>query len=689
MRFYCPLLLAGLALAVPQTSCTTAEKTQIRTGAAKVISREHPRLLGSKHDLQSLAQRRPEAYQRVVEAARSMEPSDPSVMDDHMKMVSMALVSAIEEDSELGRLAVKRALAYIEAPIRIGHENFGHDLARCAIVYDLCWPSWSDEERSAFHDYMNRTVDANVNSETHVFHNAWYGYKHWGIGLACYATWYENPRAAEILAETERDYLQRAAPALALAGDGGGFAEGYYINYWLYEWLFFCEVARIVEGRDYYASVPRFYSQRAVAGMFESYPWLGERNSRRPIPMGDSGGQRLRRERDKALSARRILVNRFREDPSHQAVHSFNETTPESSTPGNAYKDFLWRDESVRKGDLASFRLSHVSQGPGYIYARSSWENDATHFFFKCGDRFTAHQHLDNGHFLISKHQELAGDGGQYYYFGGRHDTNYLLRTIAHNTVLVLDPEESWQNIRAYQGPFGNDGGQHHNWPHHNGAVADADAWEKGRELYDIADILSFEDKGDYLYLAGDLTRSYSKKKLDSFTRQIVYLRPGTFVIFDRVLSTDTSFLKTWQLHAVKPVEEVGEFLRTTNDEGGQLFLQALLPRGSKITLNTGEELYSYDGEDYAPEEIRGPAPECRISISPSSQAQEDFFLNVLTTTDSRIDRPVPALCEESDEAITVKIGEASIQFKKVRPGGRIEIKGTRRELAEQILEGS
>ena len=32
-------------------------------------------------------------------------------------------------------------------------------------------------------------------------------------------------------------------------------------------------------------------------------------------------------------------------------------------------------------------------------------------------------------------------------------------------------------------------------------------------------------------------TRAYSPKKLDCFTRQIVFARPGTFVIFDRVVS--------------------------------------------------------------------------------------------------------------------------------------------------------
>ena len=268
------LLILQIILTLVLVGCTQQPPAQPRPGATKVISREHPRLLGSKEHLQQLARERPEAYARVVDVARNLESSEETVLDEHMKMVSLALVSAIEGDRELGRQAIERAKRYIEAPVRVGHETFGHDLARCAIVYDLCWPYWTEQERLAFHDYLNRTVDANTGSETHVFHNAWYGYKHWGYGLACYATWYENRRAEGILAETERDYRERAAPALVLSGSGGGFAEGYYINYWLYEWLFFCEVAEIVEGRDYYAAAPEFYRQRAVAGMFESYPWL-------------------------------------------------------------------------------------------------------------------------------------------------------------------------------------------------------------------------------------------------------------------------------------------------------------------------------------------------------------------------------------------------------------------------------
>lgn len=642
------------------------------------VPREHPRLLGSRRRLQSLAKERAEAYQRVVNVARQADA------DDHSKMISMALVCAIEQDEEIGASAVQMAMKYIRGPIKKGHVTFGQDLALCAIVYDLCHECWTPEQRKMFHEYMNKTVDANVDSETHVFHNAWYGYKNWGIGLACYATYYENERAAEILKDLEQDWQSRAAPALILAGAGGGWAEGYYINYWLYEWLFFCEVARFCQGIDYYAQAPEFFAQRAVAGMFEAYPGIGIYSSRRPIPMGDGGGRVFGGDRDKALSARRILVNHYPNDPAHQAVHTFNETTPRSSVGVYAYKDLLWRDATVVKGDLKNFKLSHISAGPGYVYARSSWDEDATYFFFKCGDRFTAHQHLDVGHFLIYKYAELLGDAGHYDAFGSSHDVNFHLRTIAHNTMLVYDPCETWQGIRAGS-VSGNDGGQAHAWPHHNGAVADPAQWTKQRGLYDIGEILAFEDRGGYVYVAADCTRAYSPKKLAYFTRQVVFLRPGTFVVFDRVSARDPALKKTSLLQAMKPpTRDAGRFV-VANDKG-RLFIQILLPANPQVRLATGAELYSYGGRSYPPQRDTGPAPECRIEISPPEQNTVDYFLTVLTATDAAAEAPLRAAAKLDAGSVTVTIGDAKITFEKSQPAGYIEIKDQRTPFADKVI---
>jgi hypothetical protein len=680
MRFAKALLAAVLFLSATLAAAESFD------AARRPVSKEHPRLFGSRQSLQQLAHERSESYGRVASVARRQDA------DPHVKIISLGLVSVVEDDSVLGRQAVEMALKTVRGPIRVGHETFGHDLARCAVAYDLCHANWTAEERAEFHRYVNATVDANVKSETHVFHNAWYGYKNWGIGLACYAGYYENPRAESILRELEKDYLDRAAPALELAGAGGGWAEGYYVNYWLYEWLFFCEAARICEGVDYYAAAPSFYRNRAVASMFETYPGIGVYNSRRPIPMGDGGGRTFGGDRDKALSARRMLVNRFRDDPAHQAVHAFNETTPRSAVGVNAYKDFLWRDTTVTEGDLEGFQLSykdflwrdttvtegdlegfqlsHHSPGPGYVSARSSWDEDATYFFFKCGDRFTAHQHLDLGTFLIYRGEELAGDGGHYDEFGSEHDVNYHLRTIAHNTILVDDPEETWPAIRAGK-VTGNDGGQHHDWPHHNGAVGDPQQWQRERSLYDIGNITAFADHGKHVYIAADCTKAYRASKLESFVRQIIYMRPGTFVILDRVVSTKPDYRKTWLLQAMKQPEPMGKQLVVTNG-AGRLFVETLLPAEAKVNVVRGEDLYRYGERTYAPKRDTGPAPECRVEISPSRPQKEDFFLHVLTAVDATVDSVPTAELKETADKIWVLVGGATLWFAKDGAGADV-----------------
>ncbi len=615
----------------------------------------HPRLLGSRADLQALAQSRPDAYRRMATVARGAQA------DDWSKAVSLSLVAAIEGDATLARQAVDLALKVVRGPIRAGHVTFAHDLALCAMVYDHCHDAWQPAAREEIHRYVNATWDANRGSETHVFHNGWYGYKHWGVGLACYAGYGENPRAGEILDALLVDYEQRAAPALRLAGSGGGWAEGYYVHYFLYEWLFFCEVARRCEGRDLYAAAPEFYRQRALASAFEMLPGIREYGSRRPIPMGDGGGQAFGGDRDKALAARQILVSHYRDDPLAPALHAFNQTTPRTSVGNYAYKDFLWRDESLPAGSLDELPLSHHSAGPGYVYARSDWSESATQFYFKCGDRFTAHQHLDNGHFLIARHELLAGDGGHYDDFASPHAVNYYLRSIAHNTLLIRDPTETWPGIRAGQ-VTGNDGGQHHDWPHHNGAVADAAAWQADRAKYDLGDIVEYQDDGEVLRVSCDFSSAVRAAKVTRCIRSIAFIRPGTFVICDWVTATSPDFKKTWLLQAMASPVSTAQGLQVTNGRG-RLHLQTLLPGRRETVVVTGEAMYSYGGQSYLPKRDTGAVPQARIEVTPAEPAAEDVFCHVLTATDADLDAVPRASVTREGERLTVVVDGRTLTF--------------------------
>mgnify|MGYP000412773724 CR=1 FL=1 len=614
------------------------------------IPREHPRLLGPRSRLQQLAQERPDAYRRMSVIARERPLLDPTPetkdfgaqVSLHSKVISQALVAAVEDDRELGRATVELVWdRLIAQPIPYGHVPFGSDVALCALAYDLCCESWTDAERERCRLYCGEIHDANRWEEPSVFHNGWYGYKNWGFGLAWMAFAHEWPRAGELWHALDREYRERAAPALELAGDGGGFAEGFYINYWLYSWLFFCESARLCAGIDYYALAPRFYRQRALASAFETFPGRRERNSRRSLCIGDGRGRFFRNERDHELAARRILASHYGDDPIHRSVQQFNRTTPQASADEYAYRDFLWNDPAAPTAAVEDLPLSHCSRGPGFVYARSSWQDDATHFFVKCGRRFTAHQHCDVGHFGIYKHEELLGEAGHYDTFGGPHDSNFYARSIAHNTLLVRDPAERVPpGFRAFVETV-PDGGQHHDWVgqvHHNGGASDAAEWYRNRELFDVGELLAYREAGAWMYVAGDASRAYAAGKLRLFTRQILFVRPDTFLVFDRVESTRPEFRKTVLLQAMKKPERQGEHWVIANGRG-RLFVQTLLPANADVELREGEAMYEVAGKRWPPKQKTGPEVECRMEISPRVPACRDCFLTVLTAADSSVQR--------------------------------------------------
>jgi heparin/heparan-sulfate lyase len=216
--------------------------------------------------------------------------------------------------------------------------------------------------------------------------------------------------------------------------------------------------------------------------------------------------------------------------------------------------------------------------------------------------------------------------------------------------------------------------------------VTDAAAWQKDRQLYDIGDIVAFEDQGAYVYLSGDCSKAYAPAKMEQWIRQIVFLRPNTFVIFDRVVSRDAAFKKTWLLQAMKRPEERGPQLVITNG-AGRLFVQTLLPRQTDLQLRDGDQLYRYDGQSFPPERDTGPAPECRVEISPLQPSKEDLFLHVLTAASSATDAAPVASVEEVGDRVQVSVGQAAITFARDGSGGTISLGQDVRQLADRIAD--
>ena len=72
--------------------------------------------------------------------------------------------------------------------------------------------------------------------------------------------------------------------------------------------------------------------------------------------------------------------------------------------------------------------------------------------------------------------------------------------------------KESWVTF-SYYVP-GEEGSIRQGFSAYYDTAGDVSDWEKRRPLYNIADLLAFEDHGEFLYVAGDATRALAFSRL-------------------------------------------------------------------------------------------------------------------------------------------------------------------------------
>ena len=150
--------------------------------------------------------------------------------------------------------------------------------------------------------------------------------------------------------------------------------------------------------------------------------------------------------------------------------------------------------------------------------------------------------------------------------------------------------------------------------------------------IYDVGPgILAFESNNVYDYMLGDATNAYEASKLSRFTRQVVYLKPDIFVIFDRVLTTSSSLEKKWFVDPAATPQDHGDGLITIDNGSGALWIKRLLPTNPSVSLSDTE-----------------------IAVVPSQSGTETFFLHVMQAVDSGVGSEQVS----ADEATVIQDGD-------------------------------
>lgn len=634
---------------------------RIAAGSWASALNQHPRLLGPPGFVQGLAKQKPDLYRQIRSSSHLM---------------ARGIVQAVEGlPREQTDGLIKKALAEFDHGVTNIHQDTWVWLTNVAETYDLFYDFISPENRQRMIEWINPHLEAYTDDES-AFHNSTPSKMLCYLRIA-YATWGENPRAKEF-----RDYAinklyeGRLLPVLQEFGAGGGWTEcGWYQRHSLWHLAEALELARRIEGYDGFQKAPRFFYQRLAYEMLQPYPKNRPDGTERFAVEGD-GSDRYWTGDESPHLLRDLLAEYFRGSELARYIANRRRT---AEHPAAQILEFLYGPPQDQQPlPLDSFPLAHIATGVGKVYARSDWSDHATWFRFECGDYWCGHQHLEAGNFEVFRQETLAAESGEYYDYLSNHDVNWLLRTIAHNCILVYQPDEQWSQMRdGGRNQYYNDGGQAKKW---EWTVGDLDTWKSRRESFTRGRIVAYENRPEYLYVAGDATKAYAQTKLKSWIRQIVFVRPDTFVIYDRVVSTRPEYQKTWLLHSRFEPEINGRTFVIRNGEG-RLTVQSLLPKEPLVRTIEG---YTYAGQTFPPnrDRLSDTANKWRIEVQPSEARADDLFLHVLTTGEPR-----PATLVRKGARIGARVGETEVLF-EANVGGTLTLDGKSFPLKAEVKTG-
>jgi hypothetical protein len=409
----------------------------------------------------------------------------------------------------------------------------------------------------------------------------------------------------------------------------------------------------------------------------------------------------------------------------------------------------MWYDPDLPEANLDELPLS--KKFGDVIIIRNGFGQNDTHITFKSGFHYGLHTQLDHGAFTIFKNSPLAIDSGYYssWKWGKQHIWNYWKRTIAHNSLLIYNPEEKpFTYPRNNRRKIINDGGQRfpfmrHFPPHSLAAIGTShhpksvDYIKKKSDEYSMGIITEYESQDNYVYISTDLTNAYNNsysglgtnppKRVNSVERQFLYLTSDHIVIYDKIDAISKKFEKTWLLHSGSYYDNTNKpelngtlkLLEGSYEAGitesldsntfkikngdSQLLVKTLMPLKHKTRRIGGTDYEFWVRGENQP--ITGKIPEYRkiedpgawrIEINPIEQKKYHEFLHVLIP---RYKNPIPPpqidkLEVEPQNTIGVQIKDEKnnriLVFSKLKqsPSGSIKYAYNKSTLSHHIITG-
>ncbi len=636
--------------------------------------RDHPRLILSGAELEDMRARvrttRKEIFDKLLENVDTYAAGDVNTINKNslnVRVRKVAFAYLMTGDStylNVGRTYLQEAASYynqLAGSVDVANWEVVAYRRNVAFAYDWLYNGMTTLERYYIGRDIYKAGVASVVSGASPYNGGGYGWMearfYPALALVCDGV---NDKSAKYWFEAaQRDMVKWKNVQLQVAADDGGVQSG--MSYALYNYirapLFVFESWRSATGND-------LLQDNTYLKYFTIY-WMYSLR-----PNGELS------KIDDLQSVKQTIW------PWHFKYIANRYNSPESKWLAEklepmAYTrcwDVIWDTSDLpfeAEGPDSTWPLARHFEGIGWVAMRSGWDEDATHAIFKSGNFYYGHQHADENSFVIFKKGSLAIDSGRYEW-GSDHRSNYMARTIAHNTMLVYDPDESF-------GGNSNDGGQTFpvEMPPFYQDLEDT-RWDRG-------DITSFETNQWYSYACGDATNAYNKSKMKLFLRQFVHLLPDAFLVFDRVEATSADYAKFWLLHTMEEPEIDGRVATITEREG-RLLVRSILPEQATMSKvgGAGREFEVF-GTNYPPSVSYYSLQEgeewgaWRLEVTPDQPAAEHFFLHLMLAGDTTLEQIPEVVTEKSDGQVKASFTyldhDYAVTFNTVGPaGGRITI---------------
>ncbi|TBL78995.1 heparin/heparin-sulfate lyase HepB [Paenibacillus thalictri] len=568
-----------------------------------------------------------------------------------------ALLYALNDDEEAGRKAKALAMTAVTRKFNSNYQDISREIGRLmlagAVVYDWCYELFDEQERSHMIAHFKRLAGLLECGYPPDHEGAFVGHtSEWmlmrdliGTGIAIYE---EDPEMYDLAAGR---FFAEFVPARNFFYPSGWHHQGDNYGSFRYQCELFATLLFAKMGHDGVFDP----SQEKVG-----YQWL---YSRRPdgklLRDGDTDNPLYEENRYIKLFPLVYLMagnyynngyfldQQLREHPDMPDFYVFHA--------------FLFHDPALQRKPLRELPLTRYFAEPaGIMVARTGWDegidkqSSTVVAEMKIGMyQYNNHQHLDAGSFQIYYKGYLAIDSGIYKGSSGKyhspHNKYYFKRTIAHNAMLVHDPDELKRHPFITDGglmwPNVNDGGQR--WPN-NGRPAKHLEQLLGGE-FQRGKVLAHAYGPDeaapaFSYLKGDITAAYSQK-VSKHTRSFVFLNlqkqgvPAVLIVYDDIVSVQPEFVKTWLLHSIEEPAVAGRrtvIARTEDGYGGELAVDTLLPEQAVIGKvgGPGQE-FAVGGTNYA-NDAAGFVEQgsWRIEVRPEQASREDRFLHAIQIKD-------------------------------------------------------